>query len=84
MPNVKTTVITVGRTLSLHTHKCMHLIHFLYEIFLIWTKFCPTLIDYFDKTLNVIANSSCMPCPEVQLDITLKHIVSLYKGCVVF
>ena len=30
------------------------------------------------------ANSSCMPCSGVKLDITLKHVVSLYGGCVVF
>ena len=36
----------------------MRLIHFPYEIFLIWTSFCPTFIYYFGKTLNAVANSS--------------------------
>ena len=31
---------------------------FSYEIFLIWTSFCPTFIYYFDKTLNAVENSS--------------------------
>ena len=47
------------------------LIHFPYKIFLIWTSFCSTFIYYFDKILNAVANSLCMPCPEVQLDITV-------------
>ena len=38
----------------------MRLIHFPYEIFLIWTSFCPTFIYYFDKTLNAVVNSSCV------------------------
>ena len=38
----------------------MRVIHFPYEIFLIWTSFCPTFIYYFDKTLNSIADSSCI------------------------
>ena len=46
----------------------MCLINFPWEILLIWTSFSPTFIYYFEKTLNAIANSSCMPCPEVQLD----------------
>ena len=62
----------------------MSLIHFPYEIFLIWTSFCPTFSYYFDVTLNPVANSSCMPCSGVKLDVTLKHVVSLYGGCVVF
>ena len=35
----------------------MRLIHFPYEIFLIWTSFCPTFSYYFDETLNPVTNS---------------------------
>ena len=59
------------------------LIHFPYEIFLIWISFCRTFSYYFDETLNPAANSSCVPCSGVKLDIT-QHVVSLYGGCVVF
>ena len=45
----------------------MRLTHFPYEIFLIWTGFCPTFSYYFDETLNPIANSSCMP-PDSDVD----------------
>ena len=38
----------------------MRLIHFPYEILLIWTSFCPTFSYYFDETLNPVANSSYM------------------------
>ena len=47
----------------------MCLIHFPYEIFLIWTSFSPTFSYCFDEILDPVANSSCMPCPEVKLDI---------------
>ena len=47
----------------------MCLIHFPYEIFLNWTSVCPTFSYYFDETLNPVANSSCMPCSGVKLDI---------------
>ena len=36
----------------------MRLIHFPYEIFLIWTSFCPTFSYYFDEALNPVANAT--------------------------
>ena len=56
----------------------MRLIHFPYEIFLIWNSFCPTFSYYFDETLNPVANSSCMPCSEVKLGIKIKGSICSY------
>ena len=36
--------------------------------------------NFSDFVLECVANSSCMPCPEV----TLKHVVNLYASCIVF
>ena len=76
--------------MSLHTHLRMRLIHFRYEIFLIWTSFCPTFTYYFDETLNPVANSSRMPfahwMPEQRVRKPIcanckgPHVAS-YKGC---
>ena len=77
MPKGMTTVNKCGMYFECFIPLTHAFNHFPYKMFLIWTSFCPTFIYYFDKTLNAVANSSCMPCLEVKLGNTLKHVVSL-------
>ena len=61
----------------------MRLIHFPYEIFLICTSFCPTFSYYFDKTLNPVANSSCMHSAiKTRINQLQKQVKEELKGAV--